>query len=233
MGIQSGVGGHWDGDVYRCTDDSTINHGVVIAGYSDDGGYWIVKNSWGSSWNGNGYFKVGYGECGIENYAYYADAPTLMPTPTRTGTPTPTATATPTPDPALDSDGDGCTDVEELGPNPALGGGRSPLNPFDFYDVPVPAIDIAGPSAIGDKGVTGSDLGALLYYTGTSDNGPPNVYGADYDDDLNGNGIEDGREYDRSAGPGITWSGPPDGGVAGADLGALQAQTGHSCQAPP
>jgi hypothetical protein len=47
---------------------------VVIAGYSDAGGYWIVKNSWGS-WNGDGYFKVGYGECAIETWVYYVDTP--------------------------------------------------------------------------------------------------------------------------------------------------------------
>jgi len=64
--------------VYRCTDDLHINHGVIIAGYNDAGGsdgYWIVKNSWGASWPtpaDGGYFKVGYGECAIEQYAVYA-----------------------------------------------------------------------------------------------------------------------------------------------------------------
>jgi putative hemolysin len=73
MGIGSSYGGYWDGDIYRCTNDLGINHGVIVAGYNDAGGYWIVKNSWGSGWNGNGYFKVGYGECAIENYVSYAD----------------------------------------------------------------------------------------------------------------------------------------------------------------
>jgi hypothetical protein len=52
-----------------------VNHGVVIAGYSDSGGYWIIKNSWGSTWNGDGYFKIGYGECAIESYVSYAVPP--------------------------------------------------------------------------------------------------------------------------------------------------------------
>jgi hypothetical protein len=73
MGYGSGYGGYWDGDIYRCTDDLGINHGVVIAGYNDAGGYWIVKNSWGSGWNGDGYFKIGYGECFIETYVSYAN----------------------------------------------------------------------------------------------------------------------------------------------------------------
>jgi len=73
MGIGSSFGGYWDGDIYRCTNDSGVNHGVVVAGYNDAGGYWIVRNSWGSGWNGDGYFKVGYGECAIEYYVSYAD----------------------------------------------------------------------------------------------------------------------------------------------------------------
>jgi hypothetical protein len=99
MGYGSGYGGYWDGDIYRCTDDSGVNHGVVIAGYDDAGGYWIVKNSWGSGWNGDGYFKVGYGECAVEQYAVYAYLVT-----------------------ATDSDSDGVADTVDncpLVPNPA------------------------------------------------------------------------------------------------------------------
>jgi hypothetical protein len=73
MGIGSSYGGYFDEDIYRCTNDSGVNHGVIVAGYDDAGSYWIVKNSWGSGWNGDGYFKVGYGECAIEQYATYAD----------------------------------------------------------------------------------------------------------------------------------------------------------------
>jgi hypothetical protein len=45
---------------------------VVIVGYSDAGGYWIVRNSWGAAWDDDGYFNVGYGECLIEDHVYYA-----------------------------------------------------------------------------------------------------------------------------------------------------------------
>jgi len=72
MGIGSEFGGSFDGNgIYRCNNDSGVNHAVVIAGYDETEDYWIVKNSWGSCWNGNGYFKVGYGECAIENFVYY------------------------------------------------------------------------------------------------------------------------------------------------------------------
>jgi len=67
-------GDYWDGDIYRCTQAHGANHAVVLVGYDDGGGYWIAKNSWGSTWgpHGNGYFKIGYGECAIENYVRYA-----------------------------------------------------------------------------------------------------------------------------------------------------------------
>jgi len=61
--------GYFDGDVYRCDEAHggyDINHAVVIAGYDDAGSYWIVKNSYGTGWGDNGYFKVGYGECSIQ-----------------------------------------------------------------------------------------------------------------------------------------------------------------------
>lgn len=63
-------GGHWDGDIYRCTNDNNANHAVVLVGYNDAGGYWIGRNSWGSSFQDQGYFKIGYGECFIERYVH-------------------------------------------------------------------------------------------------------------------------------------------------------------------
>ena len=73
MGIEYEFGGHFDtNNVYRCDDDSGTNHAVVLVGYDDAGSYWQVRNSWGNGWNGNGYFKVGYGECSIEKWVYYA-----------------------------------------------------------------------------------------------------------------------------------------------------------------
>jgi len=35
-------------------------HSVALIGWNDTGGYWIIKNSWGAGWGGNGYGKLPY-----------------------------------------------------------------------------------------------------------------------------------------------------------------------------
>ena len=47
------------------------NHAIVIVGYDDVASQWIVRNSWGSGWNGNGYWKVGYGQDSIEAWGVH------------------------------------------------------------------------------------------------------------------------------------------------------------------
>jgi len=50
-------------------------HCVSIVGYNDNPGYWICKNSWDKNWGEKGYFRIKYRECGIDDTAYYFDAP--------------------------------------------------------------------------------------------------------------------------------------------------------------
>ena len=40
-------------------------HYMAIVGYNDDPGYWIVKNSWGTKFQDEGWVNIKYGECGI------------------------------------------------------------------------------------------------------------------------------------------------------------------------
>jgi hypothetical protein len=54
---------HWDH-----VSQAVGGHAIVIVGYDSNEQYWIVKNSWGSNWGENGYFKIGFGEAGIEDY---------------------------------------------------------------------------------------------------------------------------------------------------------------------
>ena len=46
-------------------------HYITIIGYDDQQGCWLCKNSWGKNWGDNGWFKVKYGECGIEKKSFF------------------------------------------------------------------------------------------------------------------------------------------------------------------
>jgi C1A family cysteine protease len=54
-----------------------INHAVLLVGYGDDpeaGPYWLVKNSWGTSYGEGGYVKIAKDQgnlCGIANEISY------------------------------------------------------------------------------------------------------------------------------------------------------------------
>ncbi|MEI8410748.1 MULTISPECIES: C1 family peptidase [unclassified Kribbella] len=54
--------------VYRHTSGRAAGyHCVEIVGYNDADRCWIAKNSWTSKWGDDGFFRIGYGECGIDD----------------------------------------------------------------------------------------------------------------------------------------------------------------------
>lgn len=63
----------WNPITYSCVPILGENHVAVIVGYDDAEGVWIVRNSWGPSWGTNGYFKVKYGQCLIDDKAVAID----------------------------------------------------------------------------------------------------------------------------------------------------------------
>jgi C1A family cysteine protease len=55
--------------VYRhVMGDEVAGHCVEVIGYDDAAGCWICKNSWGTGWGDGGYFRIAYGQSGIESY---------------------------------------------------------------------------------------------------------------------------------------------------------------------
>jgi C1A family cysteine protease len=63
---------------------STLNHGVVLVGWDDGDGCWIMRNSWGASWGEAGYMRIKYGVSGIGSnatYVVYGDPPNPDPDP--------------------------------------------------------------------------------------------------------------------------------------------------------
>jgi C1A family cysteine protease len=48
-------------------------HCVCCVGYNDAQKYWIMKNSWGAGWGESGYFRIAYGQCGIDAVMWAVD----------------------------------------------------------------------------------------------------------------------------------------------------------------
>jgi lysophospholipase L1-like esterase len=106
-------------------------------------------------------------------------------------------------DAEMDTDGDGCADVEEVGPNPLLGGGRDPTNRWDFYDVN------------GTRTINAADFGLVRANFKPFGPVPP--------EDV---------VYDRSGG-GATWApGPPDNRINAVDIALVRASYNAKCDAP-
>lgn len=84
---------YFGGVVSNCFSQQ-LNHGVLLVGHNDNANppYWIVKNSWGTSWGENGYIRLAKGsnQCMMKEYAVSArvGGPTTPPAPTTSGAPT-------------------------------------------------------------------------------------------------------------------------------------------------
>ncbi|RDX70011.1 Oryzain alpha chain, partial [Mucuna pruriens] len=97
------TGGIYDGDCSSDPDD--IDHAVLIVGYGSEGDedYWIVKNSWGTSWGIEGYIYIRrntnlkYGVCAINYMTSYPTKESTAASPT--SPPSPPATPSPPPPP--------------------------------------------------------------------------------------------------------------------------------------
>lgn len=58
----------YDGGIYEnVIGDDVGDHAVCVVGYSDIDSCWIVKNSWGAEFGEGGFFRIAYGQCGIDD----------------------------------------------------------------------------------------------------------------------------------------------------------------------
>lgn len=56
-------------------------HCVTVIGYSETEQCWICKNSWGTGWGSGGFFKIAYGQCGIDTeFPFWTGAGVVLPT---------------------------------------------------------------------------------------------------------------------------------------------------------
>ncbi len=59
----------------RSSDPGDIagGHAVSVVGYNQSEGYWICKNSWGADFADDGFFRIAFGEVGIDNQMWAID----------------------------------------------------------------------------------------------------------------------------------------------------------------
>ena len=69
-------------NVYRRSPSSTLRggHCICVVGYDDAQGAWICKNSWGTGWGEAGFFKIAYGDCGIDASMWGVEVFAVSPT---------------------------------------------------------------------------------------------------------------------------------------------------------
>ncbi len=78
---------HYSGGIFNTPEScpAVINHAVVLVGWNDNNGtdgYWILRNSWGTSWGMGGYMYIGYGVSQVgyaANFIEYAGGTSPAP----------------------------------------------------------------------------------------------------------------------------------------------------------
>jgi len=130
-----------------------------------------------------------------------------------------------------DVDGDGCTNVQEWGQDPRLGGLRDPMYRWDFYDVWTPAGSPGG--WVRDRAVTIFDVFAVARRFGAARGTPP-TRGEALTEALATPASATGYHtaFDRGAanGPNAWNRAPPDGWISVVhDILGVARQFGHSC----
>ncbi len=64
---------YYTGGILNCRHNNDMDHGVLLIGYGEN--YWIIKNSWGTSWGESGFARISSTQgknCGIGQYVVNA-----------------------------------------------------------------------------------------------------------------------------------------------------------------
>jgi C1A family cysteine protease len=68
--------------VYRHVSGGLVGlHAISVIGYDDAQRCWICKNSWGTAWGDNGFFRIAYGDSGIDTRFAFYDVDLRCPAP--------------------------------------------------------------------------------------------------------------------------------------------------------
>ncbi len=81
---------NYEGGIFNISESCSdvVNHAITLVGWVDDGGedggYWILKNSWGTSWGESGYMRIRYSKSLVGYAANYinfttANCPVTVP----------------------------------------------------------------------------------------------------------------------------------------------------------
>jgi C1A family cysteine protease len=63
----------YTGGIFNGCSDGEVNHAVVLVGWDDADGVWILRNSWGAGWGEDGYMRIPYGCCDVGYATAYID----------------------------------------------------------------------------------------------------------------------------------------------------------------
>jgi hypothetical protein len=120
------AGGIYNDSLTTCPDNicyyADTDHAISLVGWNEEeGGYWILRNSWGTDWGESGYMRIRYTAARVACEVAYLSGAQVMPPPS----------PTPVPPPPISIEPSALTAGQCFTLNFSLG--QEIVQPFDFY----------------------------------------------------------------------------------------------------